>query len=143
MSKSLLSYYFKIDSLTRPMGALTAARRDAASARYSSLESVGEKPFHYGTHFSSSMIVCHFLIRLEPFSHMFKTLQVRDMDRYMDEVINHAERAGIGIYQIGFSGANHYFMLYSLIRFWSFCLIVTSNELTSLLHKMFEGTFAS
>jgi hypothetical protein len=58
------------------MGALTDARREAAQMRYTNLESVGEKPFHYGTHFSSSMIVCHFLIRLAPFTNMFKTLQV-------------------------------------------------------------------
>ncbi|KAH8110236.1 BEACH domain-containing protein [Phellopilus nigrolimitatus] len=63
--------------LSRPMGALSEARREAARQRYDSLKSVEETPFHYGTHFSSSMIVCHFLIRLEPFTHMFKTLQVR------------------------------------------------------------------
>ena len=68
----------RVLSLTQPMGALTPARREAAQSRYESLESVGEKPFHYGTHFSSSMIVCHFLIRLAPFTNMFKTLQVRD-----------------------------------------------------------------
>lgn len=59
------------------MGALSEARREAARQRFDSLKSIGEKsPFNYGTHFSSSMIVCHFLIRLEPFAHMFKTLQV-------------------------------------------------------------------
>lgn len=63
-------------SLSLPMGALTEARREAAHSRYENLMSVEEKPFHYGTHFSSSMIVCHFLIRMEPFTHMFKTLQV-------------------------------------------------------------------
>ncbi|KAJ3010240.1 hypothetical protein NUW54_g2543 [Trametes sanguinea] len=66
--------------LTLPMGALTPARQEAAQSRYESLMSVGEKPFHYGTHFSSSMIVCHFLIRLEPYTHMFKTLQGGDWD---------------------------------------------------------------
>jgi len=66
-----------ISSLTQPMGALTPARCEAAQSRYENLESVGEKPFHYGTHFSSSMIVCHYLIRLAPFTNMFKTLQVR------------------------------------------------------------------
>ncbi|KAH9925795.1 beach-domain-containing protein [Fomitopsis serialis] len=66
--------------LRRPMGALTPAREEAAQSRYVNLESVDEKPFHYGTHFSSSMIVCHFLIRVEPFSHMFKTLQGGDWD---------------------------------------------------------------
>ncbi|EJC99617.1 beach-domain-containing protein [Fomitiporia mediterranea MF3/22] len=66
--------------LTKPMGALSDARCDAARQRYENLKSVGEAPFHYGTHFSSSMIVCHFLIRLEPFTHMFKTLQGGDWD---------------------------------------------------------------
>ncbi|KAJ7720932.1 beach-domain-containing protein [Mycena metata] len=66
--------------LTKPMGALTETRREAAEMRYSNLESVGEDPFHYGTHFSSSMIVCHFLIRMSPFTNMFKTLQGGDWD---------------------------------------------------------------
>ncbi|KAJ7201121.1 beach-domain-containing protein [Mycena pura] len=66
--------------LTKPMGALTQTRREAAEMRYSNLESVGENPFHYGTHFSSSMIVCHFLIRMAPFTNMFKTLQGGDWD---------------------------------------------------------------
>jgi hypothetical protein len=67
-------------SLTKPMGALTPARKDAAETRYDNLQSVGEEPFHYGTHFSSSMIVCHFLIRISPFTNMFKTLQGGDWD---------------------------------------------------------------
>ncbi|KAF7329558.1 hypothetical protein MKEN_00218700 [Mycena kentingensis (nom. inval.)] len=66
--------------LTKPMGALTDGRREAATMRYTNLESVGENPFHYGTHFSSSMIVCHFLIRTAPFTNMFKTLQGGDWD---------------------------------------------------------------
>ncbi|KAJ6565477.1 beach-domain-containing protein [Mycena vulgaris] len=66
--------------LTKPMGALTEPRREAADMRFTNLESVGEDPFHYGTHFSSSMIVCHFLIRMAPFTNMFKTLQGGDWD---------------------------------------------------------------
>lgn len=66
--------------LTKPMGALTAERREAAETRYVNLGSVGEEPFHYGTHFSSSMIVCHFNIRMQPFTSMFKTLQGGDWD---------------------------------------------------------------
>lgn len=66
--------------LSKPMGAMTEVRREAAETRYRSLESVGEQPFHYGTHFSSSMIVCHFLIRMAPFTNMFKTLQGGDWD---------------------------------------------------------------
>ncbi|KAF8652783.1 hypothetical protein AX16_004175 [Volvariella volvacea WC 439] len=66
--------------LTKPMGALNEGRREAAEQRYTNLIGVGEEPFHYGTHFSSSMIVCHFLIRMSPFTHMFKTLQGGDWD---------------------------------------------------------------
>ncbi|KAH9896772.1 beach-domain-containing protein [Cubamyces lactineus] len=75
-----LSSHKSFRDLSLPMGALTPARQEAARSRYESLMSVGEKPFHYGTHFSSSMIVCHFLIRIEPFTHMFKTLQGGDWD---------------------------------------------------------------
>lgn len=35
------------------MGALTPERCGIARIRYENLESVEEKPFHYGTHFSS------------------------------------------------------------------------------------------
>ncbi|KAH9177644.1 beach-domain-containing protein [Lactarius sanguifluus] len=78
--------------LTRPMGALNPARREAAQSRYENLEGVGEKPFHYGTHFSSSMIVCHFLIRLAPFTNMFKTLQGGDWD-LPDRLFSNIHRA--------------------------------------------------
>ncbi|KAF8327734.1 beach-domain-containing protein [Cantharellus anzutake] len=66
--------------LNWPMGALTEVRRASAEARYSSLTDIGEPPFHYGTHFSSSMITSHFLIRLPPFSKHFKVLQGGDFD---------------------------------------------------------------
>ncbi|KIK98640.1 hypothetical protein PAXRUDRAFT_823685 [Paxillus rubicundulus Ve08.2h10] len=66
--------------LTKPMGALTPSRREIAENRYDNLQSIGENPFHYGTHFSSSMIVCHFLIRMAPYTSMFKTLQGGDWD---------------------------------------------------------------
>ena len=35
-------------NLSRPMGALTPVREEAARTRYTNLESVGETPFHYG-----------------------------------------------------------------------------------------------
>ncbi|KAG9311479.1 hypothetical protein JVU11DRAFT_8594 [Chiua virens] len=85
--------------LSKPMGALTPERCEIARSRYENLDGVGEKPFHYGTHFSScvlifeivliltsdvldnrSMIVCHFLIRMAPYTSMFKTLQGGDWD---------------------------------------------------------------
>jgi hypothetical protein len=70
----------QLHSLLAPMGAQNVGRRESAYARYTGLQAVGENPFHYGTHFSSSMIVCHFLIRIEPYTHMFKTLQGGDWD---------------------------------------------------------------
>lgn len=81
-----------------PMGALTPARREAAETRYNALTEIGEPPFHYGkskshvlrsshswqsilgTHYSSSMITSHFLIRIEPYSRHFKSLQGGDFD---------------------------------------------------------------
>ncbi|WVQ96281.1 hypothetical protein IAU59_003385 [Kwoniella sp. CBS 9459] len=66
--------------LKHPMGALTPARREAAVERYSATQGVGEKPFHYGTHYSSSMIVCGFMIRLSPFTEIFLALQGGNFD---------------------------------------------------------------
>jgi len=90
------------------MGAVTPARREAAGTRYANLESVDEKPFHYGTHFSSSMIVCHFLIRMAPFTHMFKTLQVGVYLHTYSVLwfilgVARCDREEIGIYLIAFS----------------------------------------
>lgn len=40
---------------------------------------VGETPaYHYGTHYSSAMIVASYLVRMEPFTQIFLRLQVRD-----------------------------------------------------------------
>ncbi|KAF8802774.1 hypothetical protein BYT27DRAFT_7196324 [Phlegmacium glaucopus] len=48
------------------MDALTPARCRAAETRYTNIGSVGEEPFHYGIHFSSSMIASR------PFANMLK-----------------------------------------------------------------------
>ncbi|KLT43791.1 beach-domain-containing protein [Cutaneotrichosporon oleaginosum] len=66
--------------LSKPMGALTPARREEALERYQAMEGVGEKPFHYGTHYSSSMIVCGYMIRLSPFTEIFLALQGGSFD---------------------------------------------------------------
>lgn len=34
-------------------------------------------PYHYGTHYSSAMIVASYLVRMEPFTQHFLSLQVR------------------------------------------------------------------
>ncbi|KAL1921842.1 uncharacterized protein VTP21DRAFT_10484 [Calcarisporiella thermophila] len=63
--------------LSKPMGAQTPEREVEFQQRYCQLArtDTGITPFHYGTHYSSAMIVCSFLIRLEPFTQHFLTLQ--------------------------------------------------------------------
>ena len=38
------------------------------------------KPYHYGSHYSNSGIVLHFLVRLPPFTNMFLTFQGDSFD---------------------------------------------------------------
>ncbi|KAI1154064.1 beige/BEACH domain-containing protein [Nemania diffusa] len=66
--------------LSKPMGAQTARRQAEYSARYASLAEIGESPFHYGTHYSSAMIVASYLIRLPPFVHSYILLQGGNFD---------------------------------------------------------------
>ncbi|KAH8886705.1 beach-domain-containing protein [Thozetella sp. PMI_491] len=61
--------------LSKPMGAQTASRTSDFNMRYRSLAEIGETPFHYGTHYSSAMIVSSYLIRLPPFVQSFILLQ--------------------------------------------------------------------
>lgn len=63
--------------LTRPMGAQTVERRREFSERYKQWGETDDPTpaFHYGTHYSSAMIVCSFLIRLEPFTQHYLKLQ--------------------------------------------------------------------
>ncbi|KAK5632323.1 hypothetical protein RRF57_008037 [Xylaria bambusicola] len=66
--------------LSKPMGAQTARRQADYRARYASLAEIGESPFHYGTHYSSAMIVASYLIRLPPFVHSYILLQGGNFD---------------------------------------------------------------
>ncbi|KAI1825841.1 beige/BEACH domain-containing protein [Xylaria intraflava] len=66
--------------LSKPMGAQTARRQAEYRARYTSLAEIGEAPFHYGTHYSSAMIVASYLIRLPPFVHSYILLQGGNFD---------------------------------------------------------------
>ncbi|KAK3330480.1 hypothetical protein B0H66DRAFT_598017 [Apodospora peruviana] len=61
--------------LSKPMGAQSPSRTANFSMRYNSLAEIGESPFHYGTHYSSAMIVSSYLIRLPPFVQSFILLQ--------------------------------------------------------------------
>lgn len=66
--------------LSKPMGAQTARRQADYQTRYTSLAEIGETPFHYGTHYSSAMIVASYLIRLPPFVQSFILLQGGSFD---------------------------------------------------------------
>ncbi|KAK4162447.1 beige protein 1 [Cladorrhinum sp. PSN259] len=61
--------------LSKPMGAQTPSRAADFGMRYKSLAEIGETPFHYGTHYSSAMIVSSYLIRLPPFVQSYILLQ--------------------------------------------------------------------
>ena len=84
--------------LSKPMGAQTAARLDQFKKRYIFFFYVYDfnininflsrfrdwddagtdsPPYHYGTHYSSAMIVSSYLVRLEPFTQHFLHLQVK------------------------------------------------------------------
>ena len=56
--------------LTKPMGCQTFERQAEFKERYQSFAEMGDHnapPFHYGTHYSSAMIVTSYMIRLPPF----------------------------------------------------------------------------
>lgn len=61
--------------LSKPMGCQTAARTTDYGLRYKTLTEIGDPPFHYGTHYSSAMIVSSYLIRIPPFVDSFVLLQ--------------------------------------------------------------------
>ncbi|KAK4187265.1 beige protein 1 [Podospora australis] len=61
--------------LSKPMGAQSSTRAADFEMRYRSLAEIGETPFHYGTHYSSAMIVASYLIRLPPFVQSYILLQ--------------------------------------------------------------------
>ena len=64
--------------LTKPMGCQTPERQAEFKDRYQSFAEMGDEnaaPFHYGTHYSSAMIVTSYLVRLQPFVHSYLLLQ--------------------------------------------------------------------
>ncbi|XP_044743172.1 WD repeat and FYVE domain-containing protein 3 isoform X2 [Chrysoperla carnea] len=62
---------------SRPMGAQSPDRLEQFRKRYKEWDDPhGETPpYHYGTHYSSAMIVCSYLVRMEPFTQHFLRLQ--------------------------------------------------------------------
>ncbi|KAI9375761.1 hypothetical protein BJX61DRAFT_548791 [Aspergillus egyptiacus] len=64
--------------LSKPMGCQTPEREAEFRERYQAFAEMGDgdsPPFHYGTHYSSAMIVSSYLIRLQPFVKSYLLLQ--------------------------------------------------------------------
>ncbi|TGZ78286.1 beach-domain-containing protein [Ascodesmis nigricans] len=81
--------------LSKPMGAQTLERMEGFRERYRQFEEIQEAeqpPFHYGTHFSSAMIVCSYLIRLQPFVQSYLILQGGAFD-HADRLFHSIEKA--------------------------------------------------
>ncbi|RDA88364.1 hypothetical protein CP532_5576 [Ophiocordyceps camponoti-leonardi (nom. inval.)] len=66
--------------LSRPMGGQTQGRVASFVETYKALQEIGQTPFHYGTHYSSAMIVSSYLIRLPPFVQSYLLVQGDSFD---------------------------------------------------------------
>lgn len=66
--------------LSRPMGGQGAKRAAEFKERYEIWDDNTMPGSHYGTHYSSSMIVCSYLIRMEPFTQEYLKLQGGSFD---------------------------------------------------------------
>jgi beige protein homolog 1 len=69
--------------LSKPMGCQTQEREAEYKERYATFAEMGDDnspAFHYGTHYSSAMIVTSYLIRLQPFVKSYLLLQGGSFD---------------------------------------------------------------
>lgn len=81
--------------LSKPMGAQTQPRANQFKERYEALESLNDNqapPFHYGTHYSSAMVVTSYLIRLRPHVQSYLLLQGGKFD-HADRLFYSIEKA--------------------------------------------------
>lgn len=81
--------------LSKPMGCQMASREAEFRDRYKSFAEMGDHnspPFHYGTHYSSAMIVTSYLIRLQPFVQSYLLLQGGSFD-HPDRLFYSIEKA--------------------------------------------------
>lgn len=63
--------------LSKPIGALDPSRLAFFEERFAGLRGDPDcPPFHYGSHYSSAGIVLFYLVRLEPFTALNRSLQV-------------------------------------------------------------------
>ncbi|SCV03334.1 LANO_0G03510g1_1 [Lachancea nothofagi CBS 11611] len=79
--------------LSKPMGAQTEHRKKHFIERFDALKELdeGEPPFHYGTHYSSAMIVSSYMMRLAPFVDSYLLLQDGKFG-HADRLFNSVER---------------------------------------------------
>ncbi|WPH03249.1 beige protein like 1 [Acrodontium crateriforme] len=81
--------------LSKPMGCQTPAREAEYRDRFKQFAEMGDQnapPFHFGTHYSSAMIVSSYLIRLQPFVQSYLLLQGGSFD-HADRLFDSIERA--------------------------------------------------
>ena len=62
-------------NLSLPIGAQTPEGRSEAKRKFSMFVDEDVVPFHYGSHYSSAGIVLHYLVRIDPFTDLAKSLQ--------------------------------------------------------------------
>lgn len=81
--------------LSKPMGAQNPQREAEFDGRYKVFAEMADHnapPFHYGTHYSSAMIVTSYLVRLQPFVQSFLLLQGGSFD-HADRMFHSIEQA--------------------------------------------------
>ena len=81
--------------LSQPMGCQSKERGAVFRDRYRSFAEMGDQnsqPFHYGTHYSSAMIVTSYLIRMQPFVQSYLLLQGGSFD-HADRLFYSIEKA--------------------------------------------------
>lgn len=81
--------------LSKPMGAQSKARAAEFQERYEALKSFEDPSspsFHYGTHYSSAMIVSSYLIRMKPYVQSYLLLQGGSFD-HADRLFNSVGKA--------------------------------------------------
>lgn len=81
--------------LSKPMGAQSAKRAREFQDRFDALASLkdnGNPPFHYGTHYSSAMIVASYLMRMKPHVQSYLLLQGGKFD-HADRLFYSVEKA--------------------------------------------------
>ncbi|KAK4047538.1 beige protein-like 1 [Microbotryomycetes sp. JL201] len=100
--------------LSKPMGAQSESRKREFEERFQQLAEMddGTKPFHYGTHFSSAMIVVGYLVRLKPFTESYLDLQGGTFD--------HADR-----------------MFWSIPKAWESCSKTNRSDVRELIPEFF------